>query len=53
MRLAVNDTGYRQPTLKQLVQARGADMGGYHVNPVTAWVLKGDGTVLFKPEKWK
>jgi sulfane dehydrogenase subunit SoxC len=53
MSLAVDDTGYRQPTMKQLIQARGNDMGGYHVNPVTAWLLKGDGTVVFKPEKWK
>lgn len=53
MSLAVDDTGYRQPVMKQLTQARGKEMGGYHLNPVTAWVLKGDGAVLFKPEKWK
>lgn len=50
---AIDDTGYRQPTLQQLINARGTDMGGYHVNPVTAWVLQQDGSVLFKPEKWK
>ncbi|WP_276483656.1 sulfite dehydrogenase [Paraflavitalea pollutisoli] len=48
-----DDTGYTQPTMQQLLQARGRDMGGYHLNPVTAWVIKGDGRVLFKPEKWK
>jgi sulfane dehydrogenase subunit SoxC len=53
MSRAIDDTGYRQPTLQQLTDARGTDMGGYHVNPVTAWVLQRDGTVLFKPEKWK
>jgi sulfane dehydrogenase subunit SoxC len=53
MSRAIDDTGYRQPTLQQLINARGTDMGGYHVNPVTAWVLQHDGTVLFKPEKWK
>ncbi|SEW40617.1 sulfane dehydrogenase subunit SoxC [Chitinophaga sp. YR573] len=53
MSRAIDDTGYRQPTLQQLINARGTDMGGYHVNPVTAWVLQQDGTVLFKPEKWK
>lgn len=50
---AVDETGYRQPTLQQLVAARGKDMGGYHLNPLTAWVIKKDGRVLFKPEKWK
>lgn len=50
---ATDDTGYIQPTLKQLVEARGADIGGYHMNPVTAWVIKRDGEVLFKPEKYK
>jgi len=46
-------TGYTQPTLKQLVNARGADIGGYHMNPVTAWQVKRDGRVLFKPESYK
>jgi sulfane dehydrogenase subunit SoxC len=50
---ATDETGYTQPTLQQLVDARGADMGGYHLNPITAWVIKRDGSVLFKPEKWK
>ncbi|WP_343305472.1 sulfite dehydrogenase [Chitinophaga niabensis] len=53
MSRAVDETGYSQPTLKQLVTARGNDMGGYHLNPVTAWIIKRDGQVLFKPEKWK
>jgi sulfane dehydrogenase subunit SoxC len=49
----VDETGYTQPTLAQLVEARGKDMGGYHLNPVTAWRIKNDGTVLFKPERWR
>lgn len=53
MSRAIDETGYNQPTLKQLVAARGKDMGGYHLNPVTAWIIKRDGQVLFKPEKWK
>jgi len=53
MSRATDTTGYVQPTLSQLVDARGKDMGGYHLNPVTAWQIKRDGTVLFKPEKWK
>jgi sulfane dehydrogenase subunit SoxC len=50
---AIDETGYIQPTLKQLIEARGADLGGYHMNPITAWRIKRDGTVLFKPEKYK
>jgi sulfane dehydrogenase subunit SoxC len=53
MSRAVDETGYIQPTLGQLVAARGTDMGGYHLNPVTAWIIKRDGRVLFKQEKWK
>ncbi|MBN9384546.1 MAG: sulfite dehydrogenase [Chitinophagaceae bacterium] len=50
---AIDETGYIQPTLGQLVKARGVDMGGYHLNPVTAWRIRRDGAVLFKPENWK
>jgi sulfane dehydrogenase subunit SoxC len=53
MSRVTDETGYTQPTLKQLIDARGADMGGYHLNPVTAWVVKRDGSVLFKPENYK
>jgi sulfane dehydrogenase subunit SoxC len=53
MSLAVDDTGYRQPFMKQLIEARGSEMGGYHVNPVTSWLIERGGKVLFKPEKWK
>lgn len=48
-----DETGYIQPTLQQLVAARGTDIGGYHMNPITAWQVKKDGRVLFKPENWK
>ncbi len=48
-----DETGYTQPTLKQLIDARGKDIGGYHMNPVTAWRIKRDGNVVFKPESHK
>ncbi|AYL95086.1 sulfite dehydrogenase [Mucilaginibacter celer] len=51
MSRVTDETGYTQPTLKQLIDARGKDIGGYHMNPVTAWRVKRDGSVLFKPEK--
>jgi len=48
-----DETGYLQPTLAQLVEARGVNLGGYHMNPITAWQIGIDGTVLFKPETIK
>lgn len=51
MSRVTDETGYTQPTLKQLIDARGKDAGGYHMNPVTAWRVKNDGSVVFKPEK--
>ncbi|MFD1139746.1 sulfite dehydrogenase [Larkinella insperata] len=47
MSRAVDETDYTQPTLKELVAARGGNMG-YHLNPITAWSLQPDGQVLFK-----
>ncbi|MFT4031965.1 MAG: sulfite dehydrogenase [Siphonobacter sp.] len=41
----VDETGYQQPTYRELVAARGSK-GGYHFNPVTGWILKRDGQVL-------
>jgi len=45
-----DETGYIQPTLAQLIEARGTNIGGYHMNPITAWKIKSDGSVFFKPE---
>jgi sulfane dehydrogenase subunit SoxC len=45
-----DETGYVQPTLQQLIAARGHEVGGYHMNPITAWQIKADGSVLFKPD---
>jgi sulfane dehydrogenase subunit SoxC len=53
MSRAVDETGYTQPTMAQLVAARGADMGGYHLNPVTCWLLQRDGRVINKPDNWR
>lgn len=44
-----DETGYVQPSLKQLMEVRGGAVG-YHFNPITAWRIKPDGSVLFKPE---
>ncbi len=52
MSRAVDQTGYVQPFLPELLAARGADTG-YHLNPVTAWQIKPDGRVLLRPEAWR
>lgn len=48
---ATDETGYLQPTMQQLIAARGESMGGYHLNPITAWYVKRDGQVLHRPER--
>ncbi|MFC5412590.1 sulfite dehydrogenase [Larkinella bovis] len=50
MSRVTDETGYLQPTLRQLLDARGADTGGYHLNPITAWRVTSSGQVLFRPE---
>jgi sulfane dehydrogenase subunit SoxC len=42
-----DETGYQQPTLQTLKQARGGYMG-YHYNPITGWLLRPNGEVLFQ-----
>jgi len=52
MSRAIDETGYVQPALQELIAARGIGTG-YHLNPVTAWLIKRDGQVVYSPEKWK
>jgi len=44
-----DETGYVQPTIKQLVDARGLDGGGYgsvyHLNGIQSWGVASDGSV--------
>ncbi len=47
-----DETGYQQPFLKQLLEARGG-AGGYHFNPVTCWRIKKDGLVVLNPDAMK
>jgi sulfane dehydrogenase subunit SoxC len=49
---AVDDTGYIQPTQRELIDARGPGGGPYHLNPVTGWRFKPDGSVVFRTEPW-
>jgi sulfane dehydrogenase subunit SoxC len=46
---AVDETGYMQPTLREIVKARGPGSGPYHFNPITGWEVRRDGELRFSP----
>jgi sulfane dehydrogenase subunit SoxC len=52
MSRAADESGYVQPTRATLLQQRGPGAAGYHLNPVTGWVVRTDGSVLYKSEPW-
>jgi sulfane dehydrogenase subunit SoxC len=52
MSRAVDETGYVQPTRTELMAARGVSSVGYHYNPITGWLVRPDGTVVFRQESW-
>lgn len=52
MSRAVDETGYVQPTRARLLAERGPGTTGYHLNPITGWVVRGDGQVVYKEEAW-
>jgi sulfane dehydrogenase subunit SoxC len=52
MSRAVDETGYVQPTRDTLIAARGVSSVGYHINPITGWLVRPDGTVVYRPEPW-
>lgn len=52
MSRAVDETGYVQPTRETLLALRGPGTATYHLNPITGWVVRADGTVVYKEEKW-
>jgi sulfane dehydrogenase subunit SoxC len=52
MSRAVDETGYMQPTRTDLIASRGVSSVGYHYNPITAWQVRSDGAVMFRPESW-
>lgn len=52
MSRAVDETGYVQPTRAELLQLRGVGTAGYHLNPITGWVVRADGSVVYKEEAW-
>ncbi|MCR9093722.1 MAG: sulfite dehydrogenase [bacterium] len=50
---AIDETGYVQPTVRQLLDARGPGAALYHLNPIVGWAVEGDGRVLYKPLAWR
>lgn len=52
MSRAVDETGYVQPTQRELIDARGLGSGPYHLNPITGWRFRPDGSVVFRTEPW-
>jgi sulfane dehydrogenase subunit SoxC len=52
MSRAVDETGYVQPTRDHLLKLRGPGTATYHMNPITGWVVRADGTVVYKEEPW-
>ncbi len=49
---ATDETGYVQPTIRQLIDARGVGSGPYHMNPITGWRIRPGGQVVFRTEAW-
>ncbi len=49
---AVDETGYVQPTRRQLIDARGRGSLPYHLNSIVSWGVERDGRVLYKAEPW-
>jgi sulfane dehydrogenase subunit SoxC len=52
MSRAVDETGNVQPTRAELIKTRGIGSVGYHINPITGWRVRPDGTVVYREEAW-
>ena len=48
MSRAIDETGYTQPTFKELAAARGTRTF-YHTNNVRAWRVASGGAITFEP----
>lgn len=49
---ATDETGYVQPTRRQLIDARGRGSLPYHLNSIVSWLVEADGRVIYKAEPW-
>ncbi len=50
---AIDDTGYVQPTVAQLLAERGVASPSYHMNPIVGWRVAADGRLSVKEEPWR
>ena len=50
---AVDEAGHVQPTRAEVLADRGVGSTGYHLNPITGWLVRPDGTVVFREEPWR
>ena len=48
----VDEAGNVQPTREALIKLRGISSVGYHVNPITGWRIRSDGSVIYHAEAW-
>src|SRR5712671_5752021 len=48
MSRAIDEKGNAQPTKTELMAARGVSSVGYHLNPITGWLVRPDGTVVYR-----
>ena len=49
---AVDESGYIQPTRAATLAFRGPSTTAYHLNPITGWRIRPDGTVVYREEAW-
>lgn len=49
---AVDESGYIQPTRRQLIDSRGLGSLPYHLNCILGWQVRSDGQVLYAAEPW-
>ena len=50
---AIDETGYVQPTVAQLLAARGRDSPSYHLNPIVGWAVDADGRITLREAPWR
>lgn len=50
---AIDETGYIQPTVAQLIAARGVGSPSYHMNPIVGWRIAADGRISVKEDPWR
>ena len=50
---AVDETGYVQPTVAQLLAARGRESPSYHMNPIVGWSVDAAGRMTVREDPWR